>query len=72
VPNDTLYVVPSAPAAQLRIGDVPTPAAPLAGTGLDAGGGGPTVPAVVNDHVSDVAIIAGLTGVAFVRDTTFQ
>jgi hypothetical protein len=51
---------------------VATPVAPFDGLG-DAGvPGGDVAPPVVNDHVTDVAIIAGFTGVANVFETIFQ
>ena len=72
VPNATLYVVPAAPADQPRTDAVETPVALLAGAGDDGAGGGPVVPAVVNDQVFEVAIMFGASGVALVRETTFQ
>jgi hypothetical protein len=72
VPNATLKVVPGAPGAHDSTGAVLTPMAPLAGFGFDGAGGGPTAPAVVKVQVADVAIIDELSGVALVRETTFQ
>jgi hypothetical protein len=73
VPNATLYVVPAGPAAHVSVGVVLTPVAPFAGLGLEgAGGGPPGVPAVVNVRIDEFAAIAGLIGVALVRDLTRQ
>jgi hypothetical protein len=44
----------------------------LDGVGFEGAGGGPAAPPVVKDHVGDVPMSDGLTGVALVRDTTFQ
>ena len=51
---------------------MPTPVEPFAGVGEVGAAGGPSVPAVVNAQMDDVAIIVGASGVALVRETTFQ
>jgi hypothetical protein len=49
------------------------PVVPAEGLGEPgADGSCDTCPVVVNDQVADAAIIEGATGVALVRDTTFQ
>src|SRR5262245_21986821 len=72
VTNATLNVVPTAPGAQPSVGVRLTPVAPSDGDGLDGAAGGPGVPPVVNDQIADGAISDGMSGVAFVRETTFQ
>ena len=49
-----------------------TPVALLAGEGPLGAPGALPVPEVVNDQIAELAIIAGFTGVANVRDTIFQ
>src|SRR5262249_50363636 len=53
VPNATVYVVPTAPADHVSVGDVPTPVAASDGLGFAGASGGPAAPPVVKDHVSD-------------------
>src|SRR5258706_14673291 len=72
VPNATLYEVPIAPAVQASVGLVPTPVAASDGDGFDGAIGGPTGPAVVNDQIGVGPMSDGMTGVALVRETTFQ
>ena len=49
-----------------------TPVEPFDGVGEVGAAGGPTLPAVENDQMDEVAIMFGASGVALVRETTFQ
>jgi hypothetical protein len=59
-------------ADQLSVAFVATPVAPDVGVGLPGVPGREPVPAVVNDQVTELATMAGLTGVANVFETIFQ
>ena len=72
MPNATLNVVPTAPADHPSVGAAPTPVAASDGVGLVGADGDPAGPAVVKPHTDEAATSDGLTGVAFVRETTFQ